>query len=53
MISAYARGAQVLKDRSYLETAATAAQFFYDKMYDQSAHTMIRNYRYVRCYAGT
>ncbi|MEO7167583.1 MAG: thioredoxin domain-containing protein [Spartobacteria bacterium] len=45
MISAYARGAQILGDSSYLETATRAAQFVREKLYDPKTHTLIRSYR--------
>ncbi len=45
MISAFARGAQVLGDPTYLETARRAAAFVRQKLYDASAHTLRRSYR--------
>ncbi len=45
MISAFARGAQVLGDPSYLETATRAAEFVRQKLYDERTHTLRRSYR--------
>ncbi len=45
MISAYAKGFQVLNDARYLEAASKAAQFIYDKLYNKETKTLIRNYR--------
>ena len=45
MISAFARGAQVLDDASYLETATRAAEFVPAKLYDESRKTLFRSYR--------
>ena len=45
MISAFARGAQVLGDTNYLESATRAAEFVRDKLYDAKAHTLRRSYR--------
>jgi uncharacterized protein len=45
MISALARGAQVLDDASYLETAARAAEFVRAKLYDGSRKILFRSYR--------
>ncbi len=45
MISAYARAAQVLNDRSYAETAATAANFLRTHLYDTKTKRLARNYR--------
>ncbi|CAN5355895.1 thioredoxin domain-containing protein [soil metagenome] len=45
MISALARGAQVLGDPTYLETARRAATFVREKLYDSSSHTLRRSYR--------
>jgi uncharacterized protein YyaL (SSP411 family) len=45
MISAFARGAQVLGDKTYLETAARAAEFLRTQLYDQSRKVLARNFR--------
>jgi uncharacterized protein YyaL (SSP411 family) len=45
MISAFARGAQVLGDPSYLEAATRAAEFVRAKLYDARAQTLRRSYR--------
>ena len=45
MISAFARGAQVLGDPSYVEAAARSAEFVRTKLYDAKAHTLQRSYR--------
>ena len=45
MISAFARGAQVLDDKTYLETAARAAEFLRTDLYDQSRKVLARNFR--------
>jgi uncharacterized protein YyaL (SSP411 family) len=45
MISALARGAQVLDDASYLETATRAAEFVRAKLYDESRKILFRSYR--------
>ena len=45
MISAFARGAQVLGDTNYLEAATRAAEFVRDKLYDAKTHTLRRSYR--------
>jgi len=45
MISAFARGAQVLDDMSYLETATRAAEFVRAKLYDESRKILFRSYR--------
>jgi len=45
MISAFARGAQVLGDVSYLETATRAAEFVGAKLYDESRKILFRSYR--------
>jgi len=45
MISAFARGAQVLGDTNYLESATRAAEFVRDKLYDAKTHTLRRSYR--------
>ena len=45
MISAFARGAQVLGDPSYLETASRAAEFVRQNLYREKTHTLERSYR--------
>jgi uncharacterized protein len=45
MISAFARGAQVLGDRAYLEAATRAAIFLSKELYDASRKVLFRNYR--------
>ena len=45
MISAFARGAQVLDDPSYLEAATRAANFIRAKLYDESRKILFRSYR--------
>jgi uncharacterized protein YyaL (SSP411 family) len=45
MISAYARGAQVLDDPGYLEAATRAATFVRTQLYDASRKVLVRNYR--------
>jgi uncharacterized protein YyaL (SSP411 family) len=45
MISAYARGAQVLGDSSYLESATRAANFIRANLYDAHGKMLVRNYR--------
>jgi uncharacterized protein YyaL (SSP411 family) len=45
MISAFARGAQVLDDTSYLETATRAAEFVRAKLYEESRKILVRSYR--------
>ncbi len=45
MISAFAWGAQVLDDASYLETATRAAEFVLAKLYDGSRKILFRSYR--------
>ena len=45
MISAYARGAQVLDDRRYLEVATRAAKFLLANLYDKKSKLLYRNYR--------
>lgn len=45
MISAYARGAQVLDDPRYLEIATRAAKFLQANLYDPSRKILYRNYR--------
>jgi hypothetical protein len=45
MISAFARAAQVLGEPEYLEAAERAAEFIRSHLYDESSHTLVRNYR--------
>ncbi len=45
MISAYARGAQVLGDEDYLQIATRAAEFVRAKLYRESDQTLLRSYR--------
>ena len=45
MISAFARGAQVLNDLGYLEAATRAATFLRAELYDASRRVLFRNYR--------
>ena len=45
MISAYARAAQVLDDRRYLEIATRAAKFLRTNLYDEKSKLLYRNYR--------
>ena len=45
MISAYARGAQVLGDPAYLAAATQAATFVRAQLYDESRKILVRNYR--------
>jgi len=45
MIAAFARGAQILDDASYLETATRAADFIRKKLYDESRKILFRSYR--------
>jgi hypothetical protein len=45
MISAYARGAQVLDDPRYLEVATRAANFLRSDLYDSSRKILYRSYR--------
>ena len=45
MISAYARGAQVLDDPRYLQIATRAASFARTKLYDPSGQVLYRSYR--------
>jgi len=45
MISAFARGAQVLDDVSYLETATRAAEFIHANLYDELRQILFRSYR--------
>jgi uncharacterized protein YyaL (SSP411 family) len=45
MISAFARGAQVLGDSDYLDSAKRALQFLRANLYDESTKTLRRNFR--------
>src|SRR5438874_2148030 len=45
MISAYARGAQVLGDPHYLEIATRAAKFLRSNLYEEKSKLLYRNYR--------
>jgi len=45
MISALAKGAQVLGDRSYLAAAAKAAEFIQRELYDGKTNTLYRSWR--------
>jgi uncharacterized protein YyaL (SSP411 family) len=45
MISAYARGAEVLGEPRYLESATGAAKFVRANLYDEKSKTLFRNYR--------
>jgi len=45
MISAYARGAQVLDEPRYLEAAKRAAKFLRANLYDEKSKLLFRNYR--------
>ncbi len=45
MISAFARGAQVLDDPGYLEASTRAARFLQTQLYDASRKALVRNYR--------
>jgi len=45
MISAFARGVQVLGDPAYLEAAKRAAAFVRTQLYDESRKILVRNYR--------
>ena len=45
MISAFARGAQVLNDPDYLIAATRAATFLRTQLYDESRKVLVRNYR--------
>jgi uncharacterized protein YyaL (SSP411 family) len=48
MISAFARGAQVLDDPGYLEAATRAATFVRTQLYDESRKILVRNFREAR-----
>jgi uncharacterized protein YyaL (SSP411 family) len=52
MISAFARGAQVLGDAGYLETATHAADFIQTQLWDESKKTLTRSYREGRSADG-
>ena len=52
MISAYARGAQVLNDPSYLTMAMRAATFVRNQLYDEGKKELVRNYREGRSRVG-
>ncbi|HXN48402.1 MAG TPA: hypothetical protein VN893_17265, partial [Bryobacteraceae bacterium] len=45
MISAFAKGAQVLADARYLDAARRAADFVLARMYDAAAGTLLRRFR--------
>jgi uncharacterized protein len=45
MISAYARGAQILDEPRYLESATRAAKFVRANLYDEKSKILYRNYR--------
>jgi len=45
MISAYARGAQVLDESRYLEIATRAAKFLRTNLYEEKSKLLYRNYR--------
>jgi uncharacterized protein len=45
MISAFARGAQILDDPRYLESGIRAATFLSTELYDASRKVLFRNYR--------
>ena len=45
MISAFARGAQVLDDPGYLDAATQGAAFVCAQLYDESRRILVRNYR--------
>jgi uncharacterized protein YyaL (SSP411 family) len=48
MISAFARAAQLLDDRHYLEIATRAAKFLRTNLYDEKSKLLYRNYRQGR-----
>jgi uncharacterized protein YyaL (SSP411 family) len=48
MISAYARGAQVLDESRYLEIATRAAKFLRTNLYEEKSKLLYRNYRGAR-----
>jgi uncharacterized protein len=45
MVSAFARGYQVLHDPAYLEAANRAVDFIRNKLYEADSNTLIRSYR--------
>jgi uncharacterized protein YyaL (SSP411 family) len=45
MISAFAKGAQVLEEPRYASAARRAVDFILTRMYDPAAHTLLRRYR--------
>jgi uncharacterized protein YyaL (SSP411 family) len=45
MISAFAKGAQVLDDRRYRDAARAAAEFLLSRLYDGANATLLRRYR--------
>jgi uncharacterized protein YyaL (SSP411 family) len=45
MISAFARGAQILNEPAYLEAATRAASFVRTQLYDEARKVLVRNYR--------
>jgi uncharacterized protein YyaL (SSP411 family) len=45
MISAYARGAQILGESRYLESATRAAKFIQANLYDDKSELLFRSYR--------
>ena len=45
MISAFAKGAQVLDERRYLEAARKSAAFLLDRMYDRTTGQLLRRFR--------
>src|SRR5256885_2227431 len=45
MISAYARGAQILEDSRYLEAATRAVKFVHANLYDEKSKLLFRSYR--------
>jgi uncharacterized protein YyaL (SSP411 family) len=45
MISAFARGAQILDKPRYVEAATRAAKFLRASLYDEKSKTLFRNYR--------
>src|SRR5207247_1832313 len=48
MISAFARGAQVLDEPRYLESATRATKFLRSNLYDEKSKLLFRNYRESR-----
>jgi uncharacterized protein YyaL (SSP411 family) len=45
MVSAYARAAQILDERGYLEAATRAAKFIRANLYDENSKLLFRSYR--------